>query len=84
MAIQCFTNLLDTNYLKPQQSLKRVSAIIAAIGAIGFEQERLGRRLHKDIFYPLNDKVIFVLGFVPRGVSILKTFWCRAFLYRTV
>ena len=84
MTLRCFTNLLDTNYLKLQQSLKRVFAIIAAIGAIDFEQERLGRRLHKDISYPLNDKVFFVLGFVPRGVSILKTFWRRAFLYRTV
>ena len=82
MTIQCFTNLLNTNYLKLQQSLKRVSAIISAVGAIG--QERLGRRLHKDIFYPLNDKVFFVLGFVPRAVSILKSFWCSAFLYRTV
>ena len=79
MAIQCFTNLLDTNYLKLQQSLKRVSAIIAAIGAIGFEQERLGRRLHKDIFYPLNDKVIFVLGFVPRGGINIENFLVSCF-----
>ena len=65
LTIQCFTNLLNTNYLKLQQSLKRVSAIISAISAIGFEQERLGRRLHKEISYLLNDKVFFVLGFVP-------------------
>ena len=41
MTIQCFTNLLDTNYLKLQQSLKRVSVIISAISAIGFEQESI-------------------------------------------
>ena len=59
MTLRCFSNLLDTNYLKLQQSLKRVSAIISAIGAIGFEQERLSRRLHKEISYLLNDKVFF-------------------------
>ena len=59
MTLRCFTNLLDTNHLKLQQSLKRVSAIISAIGAIGFEQERLSRRLHKEISYLLNDKVFF-------------------------
>ena len=65
MTLRFFTNLLNKNYLKLQQSLERVCAIISEISAIGFEQERLGRRLHKEISYLLNDKVFFVLGFVP-------------------